>query len=54
MSLYCKGKDCKRHLDCMRFARYEWFRKTYHTDSAPGLWFVNEEECVKNNHKDMV
>ena len=54
MSLYCKGNNCKRHLGCMRFHCWERFYETYHQETSPGLWFINEEDCVKNNYEDIV
>lgn len=55
MSLYCKGDNCQRKDECLRFEAWESFQdKNIQTGCSTGLWLVFEPFCISQNYKDGV
>ena len=55
MSLYCKGRGCERNKECLRAEAYREFSgKDEKEGFVSGLWFVREEECIREGFSDAV
>lgn len=55
MSYYCKGEICQRSKDCLRVEAWRGFQKKDIKEGFnTGVWFVQEQTCIKNGFEDGV
>lgn len=59
MSIFCKAENCPRAKDCIHAFSWKLHKRDFPNSNpvegyASGVWYIDEQQCIKNNYKEGV